>query len=106
MSYEVIGWAAGLDGQDVEWPEGFDPNSIEDYDEIPDPVAINGKKIMGVEDGIYLGDKLLPHGGNSSATFRPGDADAAVAWVLDYYRTTATVPDHVLAKIRAVLDAS
>lgn len=102
-SREVLGWTGRLNGADVEWPEGFDPSRM-DCDDIPDPIAIGGKRVLGVEDDAYVGDELLPRSEDSTATFKPGEAEEAVDWVLNYYRDAcATVDEETLSKIRAAL---
>jgi hypothetical protein len=84
-SREVLGADSMLDDQDVEWPEGFDPDD-EDCADIPWPISINGKEVVDCEDGIYLGAELLPHGEASPVTFKRGEWKAAKEWVVEYYR--------------------
>jgi hypothetical protein len=94
----------GLEDADVVWPEGFDPSKMKEGDSYPDPIAINGQRVMDVEDGFYVGGELSPHGDDSTATFEPGEAEEAVDWVLTYYRDAyAKVDEKTLSKVRAAL---
>lgn len=102
-SREVLG-ADGALGDDVVWPEGFDPED-EDCDNQPWPISIGGKQVVTCEDGIYLGAELGPHSDGSSATFEPGESVEAVNWVLRYYRDVfANVDEETLRTIKAALE--
>lgn len=103
-SREVLGADWSLEDDDVVWPDGFDPDD-EDCDDRPLPVSIGGKKVIDLEDGCYLGDKLLPHSDGATATFKPGNSDAAANWVLEYYRDAfPSVADETLRAIKAALE--
>jgi hypothetical protein len=81
-SREVLTDHVHWTSNDVVWPEGFDPND-ENCDEQPWPVSIDGTEIVACEDGIYLGDDLGQHSDGSSATFKPGETEAAEQYVED-----------------------
>lgn len=103
-SREVLGADWSLENDDVVWPEGFDPVT-EDCDEQPWPVSIGGKEVAACEDGIYLGTALLPHSDGSTATFKPGESDAAEEWVQQYYRDAfANMDEETLRTIKAALE--
>jgi hypothetical protein len=103
-SREVLGADGSLSDNDVVWPDGFDPDD-EDCDDRPLPVSIGGKKVVDLEDGFYLGEELLPHSDDATATFYPGDSEAAADWVLEYYRDAfPSVNDETLKAIKAALE--
>src|SRR3954468_19774880 len=75
-------WSAG----EVEWPEGYDPDS-DDGDDDDDgvlPLTVGGKLVAGRDGDFIVGEELQPHHDEVIAAFNPGEINAARVWLKDY----------------------
>ncbi len=91
-----------LTGGEVVWPDGCDPD---DDEELPLPVSIGGKKVIGIEDGAYLGEDLVVHSDDATATFHPGEYEEARTWLESYYENRLDDPALASERIKEALQS-
>jgi hypothetical protein len=71
------GWEAGK----VVWPQGYDPDN-NDRDTLP--ISVGGKAVAGRDGDFVVGEELVPHSDDATATFGAGQQAAARSWLDGY----------------------
>ncbi len=71
------GWEAG----EAVWPQGYDPES-DDGETLP--ISVGGKTVAGRDGDFLVGEELVPHSGDATTTFSPGQQTAARSWLENY----------------------